>query len=79
MAKVRARTRLSARRGDSDLNEPTAALDALAEYEVFNRFAELTKGKIAVLFSHRLSTVRMADRIVVLKDGESMKRELTTS
>ena len=52
------------------LDEPTAALDALAEYEVFNRFAELTKGKIAILISHRLSTVRMADRIVVLKDGE---------
>ena len=52
------------------LDEPTAALDALAEYEVFCRFAELTKGKIAVLISHRLSTVRMADRIVVLKDGE---------
>jgi ATP-binding cassette subfamily B protein len=52
------------------LDEPTAALDALAEYEVFNRFAELTTGKIAVLISHRLSTVRMADRIVVLKDGK---------
>ena len=52
------------------LDEPTAALDALAEYEIFNRFSELTKGKIAVLISHRLSTVRMADRIVVLKDGE---------
>ena len=52
------------------LDEPTAALDALAEYEVFSRFAELTKGKIAILISHRLSTVRMADRIVVLKDGE---------
>ena len=52
------------------LDEPTAALDALAEYEVFSRFAELTKGKIAVLISHRLSTVRMADRIVVLKDGK---------
>jgi len=52
------------------LDEPTAALDAVAEYEVFNRFAELTKGKIAILISHRLSTVRMADRIVVLKDGE---------
>jgi len=52
------------------LDEPTAALDAMAEYEVFCRFAELTKGKIAVLISHRLSTVRMADRIVVLSDGE---------
>lgn len=52
------------------LDEPTAALDAMAEYEVFNRFAELTTGKIAVLISHRLSTVKMADRIVVLKDGK---------
>jgi ATP-binding cassette subfamily B protein len=52
------------------LDEPTAALDARAEYEVFLRFAELTKGRMAVLISHRFSTVRMADRILVLKDGE---------
>jgi ATP-binding cassette subfamily B protein len=51
------------------LDEPTAALDAMAEYEVFRRFAELTGGKIAILISHRFSTVRMADRIVVLQDG----------
>jgi ATP-binding cassette subfamily B protein len=51
------------------LDEPTAALDAMAEYEVFSRFAELTDGKIAILISHRFSTVRMADRIVVLQDG----------
>ncbi|TAF66141.1 MAG: ABC transporter ATP-binding protein [Cytophagales bacterium] len=51
------------------LDEPTAALDARAEYEVFQRFAELTKGKTAVLISHRFSTVRMADRILVLKGG----------
>ena len=51
------------------LDEPTAALDARAEYEVFVRFAELTKGRMAVLISHRFSTVRMADRILVLKDG----------
>jgi ATP-binding cassette subfamily B protein len=51
------------------LDEPTAALDARAEYEVFERFAELTAGKTAVLISHRFSTVRMADRIVVLADG----------
>jgi ATP-binding cassette subfamily B protein len=51
------------------LDEPTAAMDAIAEYELFGRFAELTKGKIAVLISHRFSTVRMADRIVVLEDG----------
>jgi ATP-binding cassette subfamily B protein len=52
------------------LDEPTAALDARAEYEVFVRFAELTTGKTAVLISHRFSTVRMADRILVLKDGK---------
>jgi len=51
------------------LDEPTAALDARAEYEVFLRFAELTKGRMAVLISHRFSTVRMADRILVLQDG----------
>ncbi|MDB5193575.1 MAG: transporter ATP-binding protein, partial [Segetibacter sp.] len=52
------------------LDEPTAALDARAEYEVFQRFAELTKGKSAVLISHRFSTVRMADSILVLEKGE---------
>jgi ATP-binding cassette subfamily B protein len=52
------------------LDEPTAALDARAEYEVFLRFADLTKGKMAVLISHRFSTVRMADRILVLQGGE---------
>jgi ATP-binding cassette, subfamily B, bacterial len=52
------------------LDEPTAALDARAEYEVFLRFSELTKGRMAVLISHRFSTVRMADRILVLKGGE---------
>ncbi len=52
------------------LDEPTAALDARAEYEVFLRFSELTKGRMAVLISHRFSTVRMADRILVLSDGQ---------
>ena len=51
------------------LDEPTAALDARAEYEVFRRFADLTKGKMAVLISHRFSTVRMADRILVIENG----------
>jgi len=51
------------------LDEPTASLDARSEYEVFQRFAELTEGKIALLISHRFSTVRMADRIVVLEGG----------
>jgi ATP-binding cassette subfamily B protein len=52
------------------LDEPTASLDARAEYEVFLRFAELTRGKMAVLISHRFSTVRMADRILVLEKGQ---------
>jgi ATP-binding cassette, subfamily B, bacterial len=51
------------------LDEPTAALDARSELEVFQRFAELTEGKMALLISHRFSTVRMADRIVVLEGG----------
>ena len=51
------------------LDEPTAALDARSEFEVFERFAELTHGKMALLISHRFSTVRMADRIVVLSGG----------
>ena len=51
------------------LDEPTAALDARSECEVFERFAELTFGKMALLISHRFSTVRMADRIVVLEGG----------
>lgn len=55
------------------LDEPTAALDARAEYEVFKRFSELTAGKTAVIISHRFSTVRMADRILVLKDGEVLE------
>ncbi|MBI3665193.1 MAG: ABC transporter ATP-binding protein [Acidobacteria bacterium] len=52
------------------LDEPTATLDARAEHRVFERFAELTRGKMAVLISHRFSTVRMADRILVLNHGE---------
>ena len=58
------------------LDEPTAALDAEREYEIFQRFRELTAGRIAFLISHRFSTVRMADRIVVLEDGRI--RELGT-
>jgi ATP-binding cassette subfamily B protein len=56
------------------LDEPTAALDARAEYEVFLRFTELTKGRIAVLISHRFSTVRMANRILVLSDGRLVEQ-----
>jgi ATP-binding cassette subfamily B protein len=51
------------------LDEPTATLDARAEYEVFQRFSELTCDRMAILISHRFSTVRMADRILVLGDG----------
>jgi ATP-binding cassette, subfamily B, bacterial len=51
------------------LDEPTATLDARAEYEVFQRFADLTRDRMAVLISHRFSTVRMADRILVLANG----------
>jgi ATP-binding cassette, subfamily B, bacterial len=51
------------------LDEPTAALDARAEYEVFKRFNELTESKMALFISHRFSTVRMAERIIVLENG----------
>jgi ATP-binding cassette, subfamily B, bacterial len=51
------------------LDEPTAALDARSEFEVFHRFAELTAGKMALFISHRFSTVRSADRILVLENG----------
>jgi ATP-binding cassette, subfamily B, bacterial len=51
------------------LDEPTAALDARSEFEVFQRFKELSKGKMALLISHRFSSVRMADRILVLANG----------
>lgn len=51
------------------LDEPTAALDAKAEAEVFARFKGLASGKTAVIISHRFSTVRMADRILVLEHG----------
>ncbi|MBK8504976.1 MAG: ABC transporter ATP-binding protein [Saprospiraceae bacterium] len=55
------------------LDEPTATLDARAEYEAFQRFAELTSGKTAVIISHRFSTVRMADRILVLSQGQVLE------
>ena len=55
------------------LDEPTASLDARAENEVFRRFVELTFDKCAVLISHRFSTVRMADRIVVLHEGKLLE------
>ncbi len=55
------------------LDEPTAALDARAEYEVFQRFAQLTEGRSSVIISHRFSTVRMADRILVLENGSLLE------
>jgi len=51
------------------LDEPTASLDAQTEYEIFRHFQELTEGKMAILISHRFSTVRMADRIAVIENG----------
>ena len=56
------------------LDEPTAALDAPSEYDVFQRFAELTAGRMSLLISHRFSTVRMADRIVVLDGGRIVEQ-----
>ncbi len=55
------------------LDEPTSALDARAEYEAFQRFIGLTTGKTSIIISHRFSTVRMADRIMVLKNGEVLE------
>jgi ATP-binding cassette subfamily B protein len=56
------------------LDEPTSALDARAEYEVFERFRALAHGRTAILISHRFSTVRLADRIYVLHDGQIVER-----
>lgn len=55
------------------LDEPTSALDARAEHEVFLRFSDLIQGKMAVLISHRFSTVRMADRILFLENGQLLE------
>jgi len=55
------------------LDEPTSALDAQAEFDVFERFIALTKGKTSIIISHRFSTVRMADRILVLQDGQVLE------
>ncbi|MCX7563709.1 ABC transporter ATP-binding protein [Xanthomonadaceae bacterium XH05] len=55
------------------LDEPTAALDARSEFEVFERFKELSQGRTTVLISHRFSTVRMADRILVLEHGRILE------
>jgi ATP-binding cassette subfamily B protein len=64
-------------REDADilvLDEPTAALDAEAEHRVFERFRELTRGRTAILVSHRFPTVRMADRVIVLEHGRVVER-----
>jgi len=55
------------------LDEPTAALDAEAGYQLFQRFRELVAEKTALLISHRFSTVRMADHILVLEDGQILE------
>ena len=55
------------------LDEPTSAMDAKAEAELFGRFHELAKGRIAILMSHRLSTVKMVDRIYVLDEGRVLE------
>jgi len=59
------------------LDEPTSSMDAKAEYEVFQSFRRLLSGRTAILISHRFSTVRMADRIYVLKGGTSSKAAAT--
>jgi len=64
-------------RSDADilvLDEPTAAIDAAAEAEVFEHFRELTRNRIAIVISHRFSTVRMADQILVLEEGRIVER-----
>ena len=55
------------------LDEPTSAIDSQAEYEIFDRFRNLTKDKMVFLISHRFSTVRMADKIVVIEHGEVLE------
>jgi ATP-binding cassette subfamily B protein len=59
------------------LDEPTASLDAVAEAEVFDAFSELTQDRISLLISHRFSTVRMAERIVVPSDGQIVEEGTT--
>ena len=64
-------------RSDADilvLDEPTASIDAAAEATVFEHFRSLTRDRIAILISHRFSTVRMADQIVVLEEGRIVER-----
>ena len=65
---------LASLRRQIGVNEPTAALDAFAERDVFSRFAELTSERTAIFISHRFSTVRMADHILVLHQGELVEQ-----
>ena len=59
---------------DIVLDEPTSAMDAKSEYEVFKGFRQLLEGRAAILISHRFSTVRMADRIFVFDNGRITER-----
>ena len=64
-------------RRDADvlvLDEPTASMDAEAEVKIFDRFRERTEDQIAIVISHRFSTVRMADNIIVLDRGHVIER-----
>ena len=56
------------------LDEPTAALDPRAEYEIYEQFKELTRSKATILVSHRFSTARMADRVIVLEQGKIIEQ-----
>jgi len=56
------------------LDEPTAAMDARAEAQVFEQFRELARDRMVILISHRFSTVRMADQILVIQGGEVLER-----
>jgi ATP-binding cassette subfamily B protein len=56
------------------LDEPTATMDAAAEATIFDHFRDLSRGKMTILISHRFSTVRMADQIVVIEKGQIVER-----
>jgi ABC-type multidrug transport system fused ATPase/permease subunit len=56
------------------LDEPTSAIDAQAEYEIFNHFRAVTQNQMVFLISHRFSTVRMADKILVINNGEVVEQ-----
>ena len=56
------------------LDEPTSAIDAQAEFDIFNHFRTLTENQMVFLISHRFSTVRMADKILVIEAGEVVEQ-----